>query len=315
MRDHLVHALARMGIRRNDWRVRPGLYALGSPGPDSPVLASANYRLSFDALRGALEGVDAYILVLDTRGINVWCAAGKGNFSTGELASRIEKTGLPEVVTHRRVIAPQLCATSVDARRVRELSGFKVDFGPVRARDLKDFLRTGEATEEMRTVRFDLKDRMVLAPVEAKGAFPALAAGAALALIAGDAIAAGGILAAGAAGLAAFPALLPYLPPEDFSVKGFLLGSAIGLGAAWASLAKDEGSSAASRLLRAASYMAVLPTITAFIGLNFTGCTTYSSPSSVRREIDTYVPVMALLASAGVAANVASRVMRALGER
>ena len=311
----MVHALARLGIRRNEWRVSPGLYGLGSPGPDSPVLASANYRLSFDALRGALEGVDAYILVLDTRGINVWCAAGKGNFSTDELVSRIEKTGLSGVVSHRRIIAPQLCATSVSARRVRELSGFKVDFGPVRARDLKDFLRTGEATEEMRTVRFDFKDRLVLAPVEVKGAFPALAAGAGLAFIAGDAIAAGGILAAGAAGLGAFPALLPYLPSEDFSVKGFVLGSAVGLGAAVAAVARDKGSSAAPRLLRAVSYMAALPTITAFIGLNFTGCTTYSSPSSVRREIDTYVPVMAALASAGLAANVACRAIRALKER
>lgn len=297
-------------MRRNEWRLRPGLYRLGRAGPESPVFASANYRLSFDALRRALHGMDAYILVLDTKGINVWCAAGKGSFSTGELVSRIGKTGLAEIVSHRRIIAPQLCATSVSAHEVRELSGFKVTFGPVRADDIPEFMRAGEATDEMRTVRFNLKDRMVLAPVEAKGAIPALAVGAALAYIAGDSTGAAGILAAGAAGLGAFPALLPYLPSADFSLKGFTLGGVVGVSAAAAALAKDDGSSVPVRLLRSASYVAVLPAITAFIALNYTGCTTYTSPSGVRREIEKYVPVMAALASTGLLSNVAYRVIR-----
>ncbi len=80
--NRLDHFLARWGVNRGGHRVEPGLYRLGSPGPDSPVFASANYTLSFDALRAALGGVDAYILVLDTKGINVWCAAGKGTFGT-----------------------------------------------------------------------------------------------------------------------------------------------------------------------------------------------------------------------------------------
>ena len=73
-----------------DYRVEPGLYAVGSPTADSPVLVSANYKMSFDRLRSALPGVDAWILVLDTKGINVWCAAGKGTFGTDELVRRIE---------------------------------------------------------------------------------------------------------------------------------------------------------------------------------------------------------------------------------
>jgi hypothetical protein len=72
------HFLARVGVKRGEHRLEPGLYALGNPTPDSPVFVSANYTLSFDALRSSLEGFNAYILVLDTQGINVWCAAGKG---------------------------------------------------------------------------------------------------------------------------------------------------------------------------------------------------------------------------------------------
>lgn len=311
-KDHLVHVLARLGVKRNDWRLRPGLYRLGNAGPGSQVFVSANYKLSFDALREALAGIDAYILVLDTYGINVWCAAGKGNFSTDELVSRIEKTGLAEVVEHRRLIVPQLSATAVSAREVRERSGFKVTFGPVRAEDLGEFLKTGVATDEMRTVNFDLKDRAVLIPVEAKGVLPIAAGAAAIAHIAGDSIGAAGIMAASAAGLGAFPALLPYLPTEEFSIKGFTLGGIVGLGAAVAALTRQDGASIPVRLLRAASFLLVLPALTAFIGLNFTGCTTYTSPSGVRREIDTYVPVMAGMAGTGLLANIAYRVLRAV---
>ena len=79
------HFLARWAINRGGHRVAPGLYALGNPTADSPVFVSANYTLSFDALREALAGMAGYILVLDTQGINVWCAAGKGTFGTDEL--------------------------------------------------------------------------------------------------------------------------------------------------------------------------------------------------------------------------------------
>ena len=88
------HLLARCGVNRSGHRVEPGLYALGDPTPDSPVFVTANYTLSFDALRSALAGIDGYILVLDTQGINVWCAAGKGTFGTDELVHRIEATAL-----------------------------------------------------------------------------------------------------------------------------------------------------------------------------------------------------------------------------
>ena len=83
---------------------------MGSPSPDSPVLVSANYKLSFDVLRRSLAGIDAWILVLDTKGINVWCAAGKGTFGTEELLRRIAAVRLGEVVSHRRLVLPQLGA-------------------------------------------------------------------------------------------------------------------------------------------------------------------------------------------------------------
>ncbi|MBT8353726.1 MAG: hypothetical protein KJO60_04325 [Desulfofustis sp.] len=69
-----------MGIARTTYKVNPGLYCVGTPSEDSPVLVTANYKLSFDTLRFNLQGEDLWILVVDTRGINVWCAAGRGHF-------------------------------------------------------------------------------------------------------------------------------------------------------------------------------------------------------------------------------------------
>jgi hypothetical protein len=165
------HFLARMSWRRGEHHVSPGLYSIGHPGPDSPVLVSSNYTLSFDALRGALTGVDAYILVINTFGINVWCAAGKRTFGTEEIVERIETSELARVVRHRTIILPQLGAPGVAAHKVKKESGFKVEYGPVRAKDLPEYLKTHKTTPAMRLVRFGFFDRLVLTPVEIIGYF------------------------------------------------------------------------------------------------------------------------------------------------
>jgi hypothetical protein len=115
---------ARWGVGRMHYAVDPGLYALGSPDELSPVLVTANYKMSFDCLREALPGRNVWILVLDTEGINVWCAAGKGTFGTEELIRRITASGLKDIVKHRELILPQLGAPGVAAHLVRKQSGF-----------------------------------------------------------------------------------------------------------------------------------------------------------------------------------------------
>jgi len=192
--DHLDHISARMGFRRMNHTVVPGIYRLGNPGPGSPVFATANYTLSFDALRSNLKGTDSYILVLDTMGVNVWCAAGKGTFGSGELIHRIDSTGLKDIISHRTIILPQLGAPGIEAHKVEEVSGFKLKYGPVCAADIVQYLKLGKTTEEMRRVRFRMTDRLALIPVEfvhaliplvivgvvlyfAAGIIPALAAG------------------------------------------------------------------------------------------------------------------------------------------
>ena len=105
------------------YTIDPGLYALGRPDEHSPVLVTANYKMSFDRLREALPGMNAWILVLDTKGINVWCASGKGTFGTEELVGRLESNGLSRVVAHRELILPQLSGPGIAAHLVKKLSG------------------------------------------------------------------------------------------------------------------------------------------------------------------------------------------------
>ena len=155
--DHWGALKVRWGVGRMRYTIDPGLYALGNPDQSSVVLVTANYKLTFDCLRQALPKLDAWVLVLDTKGINVWCAAGKGTFGTGELVDRIRIAGLERVVNHRELILPQLAGPGISAHQVKKLSGFKVIYGPIGARDLPAFLDAGrKATPEMRRKTFTL---------------------------------------------------------------------------------------------------------------------------------------------------------------
>lgn len=318
--DRLGSFKVRLGIRRTHYSVAPGLYAVGRPTPESPVLVTANYKMSFDRLRSQLSGIDAWVLVLDTKGINVWCAAGKGTFGTDEIVSRVQAVRLGEIVSHRRLILPQLSAPGVSAHRVRSGSGFRVVYGPVRAGDLPAFLSAGmKATPEMRRVRFDLRDRLVLTPMEIAGwAKYLLLAAAGLLVLAGvgadgyswqRAAAAGSrnalVLAAGyLAGTVIAPALLPWLPGRAFSAKGAWLGLGLDLGLlAW--WLHSPGLFAS--YLGGAAWLLMLPAVASFLAMNFTGASTYTSLSGVRREVRIALPIQAVSAGVGLALWLAGR--------
>jgi hypothetical protein len=279
------HWMARWGIRRSSHRVHAGLYALGQPTPQSRVFVTANYTLSFDALRSALDGQDAYILVLDTDGVNVWCAAGKGSFGTDELVRRIELTGLANLVDHRRLILPQLAAPGIVAHEVKRRSAFNVEYGPVRATDLPQYLQTGRATPTMRRVQFPLRDRIVLIPVELVYVlFPWLLLAVLLRSLP--------LITALLAGVILFPILMPWLPTPNFTSKGWILGGIITLPFALQALL----SVTANPWLQSGQALAallMLPPVTAFLALNFTGSTPFPSRTGVRREIFRYIPPMA----------------------
>lgn len=311
----------RLGKFRMRYKLEPGLYALGRPDGDSPVLVTANYRLTFDIVRRDLEGIACWILVLDTAGINVWCAAGAGRFSTDELVARVQKSRIAELVGHRSLIVPQLGAEGVSASLVREHTGFTVTFGPVRSADIPAFLaRERTATPAMRAVSFTTVDRLTLVPMEIGQSLMRFPAFAFVALIfaglgpggvtLGRALSEGWpLLALGLgsvfAGSFLFPLLLPLLPLRAFSARGWYLGA--GLTALLLHVGRLAAGMDPFRL--AACYL-FFPAASAFMALSFTGATTFTSQAGVRREIRRALPfaiASVLLALAALALSKARR--------
>lgn len=311
--DRIGTFLARLSIGRMSYSVPPGLYAVGKPNPGSPVFVTANYKMSFDRLRRALADRDGWVLVLDTLGINVWCAAGKGTFGTDEIVRRVEAARLPLIVSHRTLILPQLGAPGVAAHEVAQRTKFRVVYGPVRAEDLPAFLDAGsKATPEMRLARFQFKDRIVLAPVELVQIITNKAFLAALALwalgLAGVKVFSFSLpafLGAVLIGAVAVPAFLPWIPGRAFSFKGWLLGFV------WIAgfLAVRGLPATASGWLSAVANLVIFPSLSAFIAMNFTGSSPITSLSGVVKEMRTAVPLMILAAILGAAASVAAAII------
>jgi 2-polyprenyl-3-methyl-5-hydroxy-6-metoxy-1,4-benzoquinol methylase len=148
-------------------KVRTGLYALGEPTPASPVLVTGNYDLTVRRLVKAIDGqADAWILVADSAGINVWCGAGGGFFTAEKVIAALKTSRLEEVVDHHALILPQLCANGVDGWRIRQETGWGVHWGPARAEDIPAYLGNKRTkTEAMTLVRFPLKDRLEMVTV------------------------------------------------------------------------------------------------------------------------------------------------------
>jgi hypothetical protein len=311
--DFLGTVRVRWGINRDNYMVSPGLYSVGSPGPASDVFVTANYKLTFDTLRRNLSGQNGWILVLDTKGVNVWCAAGKGTFGTKELVNRIKEVSLDKIVNHRRLILPQLGATGVAAHKIKEETGFNVHYGPVRATDIKRFISEGyRADREMRKVAFMFKDRVKLIPNDfVYGKFYLLIAMAILFLISGlsrkgfnykDFSGAGGpailnVFLAYLAGIVITPMSLPYLPARAFSLKGFYSGALVFL--ILLSLKLTGGN-----LFQIISWFLIITAISSFLAMNFTGSSTYTSLSGVKKEMKISMPFQIGFAFIGVVLQV-----------
>ncbi|KAB3526333.1 acetyl-CoA synthase subunit gamma [Alkaliphilus serpentinus] len=308
-KDHLDHLKVRFGIHRDNYHVPTGVYAVGTPHKESPILVTANYKLTLDQLRRELKNLNLWILVIDTKGINVWCAAGKGSFSAEEIIYQVKKNQLDELVNHRRLILPQLSAPGVAAHEIFKYTGFKGEFGPIRASDIKSYIENGfKATGEMRRVTFTLKERLLVSPLEfimSMKHFPIV-----LILIflynlfktteglwISTVMTAFAYVVAIAIVTLVLPALLPLLPFRMFFVKALFLA------VVWSGVVyhfRDfffiYGSS-----YETLGHLLLMASIMGYLGTNFTGSTTFTSFSGVQRETLRLIPVVAIGVLGGMA--------------
>jgi len=306
-RDVLGGWKVRWGFGRAKYTVAPGLYRVGAPDSASPVLVTANYKLTVDAVRRQLVGLDVWLLVLDTKGVNVWCAAGKGTFGTAELVRRIQAAGLREVVKHRELVVPQLGATGVAAHEVKRATGFSVHYGPVRAADIPAYLAAGmKAMPAMRRVTFGWKERLAVTPVELVAAVgPLLAIAtfvAALDVLRHHSLTVHALtgmvpfLAAVLTGGLVVPWLLPWLPFRAFVLKGAVAGALVAAALLWwLPAGLIEGAGAALLVVAITSYMA----------MTFTGSTTFTTLAGVRLEVRRGLPPILIAAGAGAILRIA----------
>jgi acetyl-CoA decarbonylase/synthase complex subunit gamma len=196
---------------------------------------------------------------------------------------------------------------------VKDKSGFRVIYGPILAKDLPAFLDAGrKTTEEMRRIKFTLLDRMVLVPVEIMmtGKYIILAAicflllaglnrkgySASLAVSDGSASAILFLLSFLAAAVFG-PMLLPWLPGRAFSVKGVWIGLAAALGLWFCDFGR----------LDTFAWVFIMLAVASFTVMNFTGASTYTSLSGVKREMRVAVPLQLVCALAGVGLWIAGR--------
>lgn len=316
LRDRLDTFKVRMAIGRMSYGIKTGIYAVGHPDSMSRVFVTSNYKLSFDHLRAALDGLNAWILVIDTKGINVWCAAGKKSFSDQEVVRQIRIHHLANLVDHRELILPQLSAPGVAAHEVKRLTGFKVIYGPVKAMDIKGFLEAGlKATTGMRTVRFSMKDRIKLIPVDLFYAGYYLILVPALIFILSGLNPSGYSidiafshgwkaiinLAAGyLTGCAITPVLLPFVPFRRFALKGLSLGLIVAFLLTTINMLGDN-------LLEILSWFLIIPSLSSFMAMNFTGSSTFTSLSGVQKEMKLMLPIQLIMVGLGLAGWIISR--------
>jgi acetyl-CoA decarbonylase/synthase complex subunit gamma len=288
-----------------DYAISPGLYACGRPNSLSPVFATANFKLTFDILRKALHGISAWILALDTKGVNVWCAAGKGTFGTKELIERIKSTRLKSISKTGEIILPQLGAPGIAAHVVQKSTSLRILYGPAEARHIPKYLaRNRQCTREMRRVQFPILSRLEISLYEFASALKWILLTSLTALILASfrgnsfSIAAGWdrtvsfhamLLTSLFTGTFLFAALLPWLPGRAFTLKGFslsLIPSVLILFVFIGSSQNIPGIIAA---------VATLQAITLSLALAFTGASTFTSLSGVKRETGFSLPFIASL--------------------
>lgn len=307
-KDHWAHIKARFGINRMGHQVAPGLYRLGTPEQNSPVIVTANYKLTFDEVRFQLKERSCWILVLNTRGVNVWCAAGKGSFGTYELCKRINECKLHELVNHRQIILPQLGAVGIKAQAVTQDTGFHVLYGPVYAKDLLPFIDTKIKTEEMSRIHFSFKERLILTPIEITGGLKTLLSGLLIIPFTIFAITHSFAdifpiliwwLGSYLAGSFFFPLLLPLFPWKSFTLSGIFLGIC------WTLLMANLFHFSYPLTFILSSWAAAL---SGYLAFNFTGATTFTCPSGVEREIKWAFPTQITFVCLGCLAGLFSLV-------
>ena len=125
------------------------------------MLVTCNFYITVRRLIRWLRGVDAWLIVADSKGVNVWCAAGAEEFNTRSVVSAVKTSGIADLVDHRRLILPPLAAPGIRAKDIKDQTGWSVRWGPVRAREIPLYLESGQhRSEDMKRASYNWLERL-----------------------------------------------------------------------------------------------------------------------------------------------------------
>jgi len=143
---------------------KTGYQRIGNPDEDSPVMLTGNFHLTILRLKKATRGLNYHLLVANSKGINVWCAATGGHLNNHSVISVIMTSGIADKVKHNKIILPQLAAPGVESKVIQKKTGWKVLWGPVDAKNIPDFVNLNfEKTSAMKKVEFRFIQRVEMA--------------------------------------------------------------------------------------------------------------------------------------------------------
>ncbi|TFG12076.1 MAG: methyltransferase domain-containing protein, partial [Promethearchaeota archaeon] len=142
--------------------IEPGIYRSRNPDRESPIIVTANYEYTYIKVMRDLRNVDAWVLCIDSNGINVWCAARGNDFGNKQLLNAIEATGIEQIANTKTLILPQLSAGGVSIPQLPKKFPYKIKFGPVWSNRLKEFLENSPSKkpDSMKLAKFTLKHRI-----------------------------------------------------------------------------------------------------------------------------------------------------------
>jgi acetyl-CoA decarbonylase/synthase complex subunit gamma len=121
-------------------QMNPGLYRVGNPGKDAPVLMTVNFSLTFFTLEGYLESsrIPCFMLIVDTEGLSVLTAVAAGKLNETLVRDSLKKFNVENEVAHRKLIIPGYASPL--SGRIEEATGWKVLVGPRDAAEVGEFL-------------------------------------------------------------------------------------------------------------------------------------------------------------------------------
>ncbi len=122
--------------------VTQGIYEIGSPNENSPVLVTTNFSLTYFIVSGEIEGsrIPSWLLIMDTEGLSVMTAWAAGKFAGDMVGSFVKKCGIADKVKHKKIIIPGYAA-SISGEMEEELPGWEVMIGPRDASLIPKYLK------------------------------------------------------------------------------------------------------------------------------------------------------------------------------